>query len=520
MRTLSDALQHLQPIRFARETLGSIDLQTENNNNDLGSGAPNPDKLSFEQGQLLIKNALASHGLNDDSVFKFRTSLCVHDCIDALDGHGNWHTGEVVRITNTHVFVQWYDKSVPPLSIGLFKGGLRIAPPFTYSQSQTYTAPISPLSVIKNVHDMDFTITEKAILYAPTPPFVDSNSGSMIHKIMPKDNSCLFHSIAYTCDGRCVKSGRNAMKQRLRAHALVRSNSLIFTEAVLDSPVGKYLETLLLPHTWGSAIELQVFASLYQCEIFAFDYSQPTVYRFGIGRSFSKRVFLVYSGNHYDVLVWKKHDNSELEYFNSNDYKILFHAKEIVEKLYLNSLERGNNYVLPESDTINWPGQGLYELNKFVETGRRGIIVSPTKLHPEITIDTTIPSPRHLPLVSTPLHSSLATLLQRDRPFPTRRTRRTMTALSDIVPFEVLQSIAPYMDQQSQSPSFHSPTFSKGRNSDSFATTTTQSSSDTAKFSQSPSLRSSSLKEGEYWVCNNCTLRNSLKRSKCRLCNN
>lgn len=58
----------------------------------------------------------------------------------------------------------------------------------------------------------------------------------------------------------------------------------------------------------GGAIEVDAFSQLFQVEIFSFDVAGPRVDRFGTGRGFSKRVFLVYWGMRLLDLATRFHE--------------------------------------------------------------------------------------------------------------------------------------------------------------------------------------------------------------------
>lgn len=63
----------------------------------------------------------------------------------------------------------------------------------------------------------------------------------------------------------------------------------------------EYISTITKPTTWGGAIELQILADHYKTEITSLDVETGRVDRFSPTSEFSNRVFLIYSGIHYDV---------------------------------------------------------------------------------------------------------------------------------------------------------------------------------------------------------------------------
>ena len=125
------------------------------------------------------------------------------------------------------------------------------------------------------------------------------------------DNSCLFHSVAYTCKDR---SRGIAEEMRSIVMAEVRAKPQIYNSTLLGQSPASYCDWISNGNVWGGAIELTIFSSRFETEIVAFDplYLREDVY--GQGKGYDKRVFLLFSSQgtqqqgqhsaHYDALVF------------------------------------------------------------------------------------------------------------------------------------------------------------------------------------------------------------------------
>ena len=298
---------------------------------------------------------------------------------------------EITKATPTHLYVRFVDNN-HDLSLALHRGSARLTRPFTRSErsaastaSATASASHSPRSSHQNgrLHisptlaavggspspltpwspsTVDYSITGSCIIHQPAPPLLSPSSpGAMVVVPMSKDNSCLYHSIAYVCDGKKTRKGLHVMQQRLRAHDLVTADSETYSAVVLGCEPALYVSKLLNLSTWGGGIELGLFSSLYECEIFAFDFTQPTVYRFGDNNRYDKRVFLVYSGSHYEVLAYDEAAAVQ-EFFSSKDDEALRRAQAVVEAMFITRRDSRAGGAAGQPQQVVWAGQGLYEL--------------------------------------------------------------------------------------------------------------------------------------------------------------
>lgn len=175
--------------------------------------------------------------------------------------------------------------------------------------------------------------------------------------LMPADHSCLFHAISYVCDGMQTDA-KHAKIQRLRVAQHIRlqrqlassqipktSSAATYSDAVLNMSLDSYLNYVTQETSWGSSIELQAFSEIYQTEIFVMDLQGPHCYLFGEQRHYARRVYLLYSNNHYDAICWKpsasmkktlpadRRKKAILEAFSPLDIGMLQNVKYVVERL-------------------------------------------------------------------------------------------------------------------------------------------------------------------------------------------
>ncbi|KAK7201594.1 OTU-like cysteine protease [Novymonas esmeraldas] len=148
----------------------------------------------------------------------------------------------------------------------------------------------------------------------------------------PADNSCLFHACAYVLRDKSRTEGPQIRQECVMA---VLNRPDMFNMNTLGMDPATYAAWLSGKDSWGGAIELEILSFLYKTEIFALDLQSATVQRFGTSMGYTVRVFLVYTGNHYDCIAMNPMYNSTSEredqtLFSSRDDNVLTRAKRFV----------------------------------------------------------------------------------------------------------------------------------------------------------------------------------------------
>lgn len=175
---------------------------------------------------------------------------------------------------------------------------------------------------------------------------------AVVRRVIPADNSCLFNAVAYALEGR---SKTDAPRLRdVVASAVLTEGGEYASEAVLGQEPGAYAKWIRDPAHWGGGVELgegcspiepsssklgcrpwatdpaqlqrlslppplapsagrhapcprpvlaAVLSKHYSTEIAAFDIQTLRVDNFGQGSGYAQRIFLLYDGIHYDLMV-------------------------------------------------------------------------------------------------------------------------------------------------------------------------------------------------------------------------
>ena len=85
--------------------------------------------------------------------------------------------------------------------------------------------------------------------------------------------------------------------------AKILNDQQFFNEAVLGKSPGEYASWIKNPQSWGGAIEMMILSDYLKSEIVAVDIINVRFEVFGLEKGYSQRVYLIYSGIHYDLCV-------------------------------------------------------------------------------------------------------------------------------------------------------------------------------------------------------------------------
>lgn len=118
----------------------------------------------------------------------------------------------------------------------------------------------------------------------------------MLVKKMPDDNSCLFHAIKQS-----IGLDLSVTNLRRIIYNTILGNPIQYTEALLGRPRKEYAVSML-EEAWGGGIELAILAKYFSHEIAVVDIQSGHVSVFAEGCGYPWRVYLLYSGIHYDCL--------------------------------------------------------------------------------------------------------------------------------------------------------------------------------------------------------------------------
>ena len=173
--------------------------------------------------------------------------------------------------------------------------------PSSFSFADVGTAPPTeahkrsrPLSLSRKAASSDMD--------APEVP-LSTHSSTMILRIMPDDNSCLFRAFSTAFFGTGIDSMyelRSIIAQYIQSHPEK------YSAVVLEKQPDDYCRWIQTEDAWGGAIELDILSRHFDIELCSIDVQSLRTDRFNEGRP--TRCILVYSGIHYDTIALSPSD--------------------------------------------------------------------------------------------------------------------------------------------------------------------------------------------------------------------
>lgn len=149
--------------------------------------------------------------------------------------------------------------------------------------------PLAPLSLTRK---------QNAEMTEPPEIFIPDVGGTLLLRIMPDDNSCLFRAIS-----SAVMSDLDAVTElRSIVAETIQADPHTFNKAVLDNKdPNAYCRWIRSQDSWGGQVELLILSQHFGVEICSIDVQTLRVDRYNEGAE--KRCFVVYSGIHYDTIA-------------------------------------------------------------------------------------------------------------------------------------------------------------------------------------------------------------------------
>lgn len=175
-----------------------------------------------------------------------------------------------------------------------------ISAPSSYSFADFGTAPPPPVQRPKKALSLTRRKTNSE-MDAPEIP-LPTHASTMILRIMPDDNSCLFRAFNTAFFGAMdnMHELRSIIAQNIQA------NQDIYSAVVLEKNPDDYCRWIQTQDAWGGAIELDILSKHFNVEICSIDVQTLRADRFNEGRPW--RCILVYSGIHYDTIALSPSD--------------------------------------------------------------------------------------------------------------------------------------------------------------------------------------------------------------------
>ena len=171
--------------------------------------------------------------------------------------------------------------------------------PSSFSFADVGTAP--PSSTHNTNKPLSLSRKPTASLDAPELP-LPSHASTVVLRIMPDDNSCLFRAFNTAFFG--------AMDNMTELRSIIAQNIQAkqdtYSAAVLDQQPDDYCSWIQTEDAWGGAIELDILSKHFNVEIASIDVQTLRIDRFNEGSP--ERCILVYSGIHYDAIALSPSD--------------------------------------------------------------------------------------------------------------------------------------------------------------------------------------------------------------------
>lgn len=180
----------------------------------------------------------------------------------------------------------------------------------------------------------NLTLTRKSnadTLNDPPEIVLPEHGGTLVLRIMPDDNSCLFRAIA-----SAIMPGLDTMNElRSVVAQTIQANPDVYSKPVLDNKEpDDYCIWIQTEEAWGGQIELNIISNHFDIEICSIDVQGLRIDRYNEGRP--KRCIVVYSGIHYDTIALNPFDSPpefDNKMFDTTDEVMLSSALELCQML-------------------------------------------------------------------------------------------------------------------------------------------------------------------------------------------
>lgn len=213
--------------------------------------------------------------------------------------------------------------------------------------TQSKAAPLS----LKKKQNLDLKET-------PDIP-VPSRGGSMVLRVMPDDNSCMFRALGTAV----LSSSLDAMTElRSLVAQSIQADPERYNEAILQRKPDEYCQWIQYSDSWGGGIELSILSQEFDVEICSINVQDLRVDRFNEGKP--RRCFLVYSGIHYDTVAFVPDGSSVLDtendvkLFDSGDDVMLEAARQLCGELKKKKYYTDTQRFGLKCNICGWTGQG------------------------------------------------------------------------------------------------------------------------------------------------------------------
>lgn len=212
---------------------------------------------------------------------------------------------------------------------------------------------------------------------ADDPPEVPvpSHGATLVLRVMPDDNSCLFRAL-----GTCVlgSSVDGVVELRDNVASAIQADPGRWNAGILGAVPDTYCRQIKSPDTWGGDIDIAILAEYWNICVRNISVQDGHVYSYNEGAP--NMCIIVYSGIHYDAVALSPsdppftHASAPMEWdqkqFPTNDGIVLEKAKELVGVLRQRHYFTDTGHFAIKCGVCGWKGHGEREAEKHgMETG-------------------------------------------------------------------------------------------------------------------------------------------------------
>lgn len=133
--------------------------------------------------------------------------------------------------------------------------------------------------------------------------------GTLVLRVMPDDNSCMFRALSAAVLGSAL-DGMTEMRSIVAQ--IIQAQPEFYTKGMLEKEPTDYCRWIQREDSWGGGIELSILSQHFDIEICSINVQDVRVDRFNEGKA--TRCILVYSGIHYDVCAVTPFAGAEPEF--------------------------------------------------------------------------------------------------------------------------------------------------------------------------------------------------------------
>lgn len=204
---------------------------------------------------------------------------------------------------------------------------------------------------------------------------VPSHGSTLVLRVMPDDNSCLFRALGTCLLGSTVDG---VVELRDNVASAIQADPERWNAGILNALPDTYCRTIKSPDTWGGDIDIAILAEYWGICVRNISVQDGHVYSYN--EDASNMCIIVYSGIHYDAIALSPSEppfthatapmDWDVKQFRTDDGLVLEKAKELVGKLKEQHYFTDTAGFALKCGICGWTGHGERAAEKHgMETG-------------------------------------------------------------------------------------------------------------------------------------------------------